>query len=63
MYVPRNRVPRLSDVTKPPAPKTTVEQRAALRKSIEADGVAARAAGDVVRSDRDLTQPIPPQPF
>jgi len=60
---PEQAFPRLADVTQPPALKTTPSQRAEMKRQIQAQGDATRAAGQMVRSGEDLTRPLPRQPY
>jgi hypothetical protein len=60
---PEQAFPRLADMSQPPAPKTTPTQRAELKRQVQADGDATRAAGQMVRTGEDLRQPMPPMPY
>ncbi|MCC6920950.1 MAG: hypothetical protein IT548_17270 [Alphaproteobacteria bacterium] len=57
---PEAAFPRLADLNQPPGPRTTPDERAALKAKVEADGEATREAGAIVRSGR-VTQPLPRQ--
>lgn len=56
---PETAFPRLADLSQPPGPGTTPEERAALKATVEAEGAATREAGAIVRSGK-VTQALPP---